>query len=1213
MLIKSIKSLDYNSVMLEKTSSPAQDQILATVRASFVQSTSDVSQMNEVLENLRFRIVATYEKNTAQVFDFISQRFNEYLLHEVADHESLVSEPDYVRRMREDNTSMLPSAALKESQPISPFSTNLGVIGNIPQNGITSDGVPFGSVFYDAPLLSLLPMDEEGNVIRRAITGSTPGNEPIILQRVHLDPALFDLSALVTGALDQLTFYMFIYDISLMLRLEEMPFPKISLITGMTGCQVATVIGDRTVWRETLPNGITIPIGGIDNGRYRNTSVHDAPQAEIFQQINSLADANINTAVNSMFDRVYGRLSKTILDEKPWRKELVSDNNLFSEFWQTKDGDEDHRFAFAFDLESCLIRNSYFPFLYRSKNISEQIINSTGQMIGTDPSRVLSMNILRQKVSLDSIRSGNSLSTDNRDTRLTPHGTFPTEVVGEASVIPKVYTSWGPTPTTMGKIIFYEGKSNFTTRSEVKGVGTTRAHSHGIYKHSAEYVVYDAAPIYMRRLVRFFNDAKYKVSEIFSTIVNSVPTNSGYQGGIVTTGRDLYDPRTQRLNVPLNMIEVDFYGVRVTADVLLEGITVVYQAILDDLVPFVPGTNLREHFATEFARNQGLIDPLALQDLEKLIDVGTQIVYRKLTEIFPNDPMGRGLAMDQTSNLQRRGFCQRKVPLIRGQHAFSPTFIKGEDFGFGVDYVFERDQGNYSDKGLKRIGTGDYGVRINKEFEKYFQSADPNGRALMPTNTYLNPAYSYMSPIIVRVPERKTINQTSFGGQRGPQVKYDLDTYGQLFADIVNLKASIKDRQIDPLLADKNRNTSRNEVLYDSILQSLEEHYGTEIVPESRSEYTAPEKSSGDFGITVLRGAPSRSTRLINNGPLLFPAILGGANNTDPDVVNYFNISNWTFAPSAPGAKHPSQAHMKPATILKRPIKLPFAILGELTVDGDLNFSVNYEDLSFNSLKTLGRSLRVEYSDIKGIIEGPAGQNLPNQIKSAIILAATNQGESFGDPDNPFDACRPVLKDKDAGATERLISFSDDISNEPPFSVTNDPMKIYAKFLTFWMNYKNIAKIEYLHSFGDTNTSSDFYTDIQPMAQVDNITKSKTGLPRWEPLTPAAINTAATIGAKIMCRVRLIAPIEYLKLLRTNKELSSEQEDHLEEFFDRREALELPIYNQFFLLEPAPIKESPAPIGVVGTAEPATEDESSPEITGAAPASSGLYTLVDYQ
>ena len=1191
MFNRIIKTLDYESIVLEKSTLEDNTQkAIAIVNASFIQASSTVREMDEALEGLRFRMIAVHNHETAQSFDYLSQKFNEYLTHETAaiQFSSLIPEPDFIANTKRDleNRNI---EILSESDPYSPFVSNNTMIRDLFRTRTLNFGTPLGSIFYDTAMLSLLSAGSEGNHIRRSISSIDSDSEsPVTLQRVYLEPVVFDLSSIPHSSLDQLTFYMFAYNTSQALDDDlNLDFPRISLVTGMTGVNIATVIGDRTTWRPMPSTGVRIPIGTRDsNGEFHNTSIAEAPQAEMFQQITTSPGSNLDNRVNSIFDRVYGTLSRTILDEKPEIKKIIKDDNLFSEFWQTKDGDENQRFAFAFDLESCLIKNSYFPFLYRSKGISEQLINSTGIMVRSQPSRALSMEMSRKRVSLDAVMPGNDLSAASRNTRLLPHGTFPEEPVGEASKIPKVYTSRESTATTANKITFYEGKVNFTSRTNNKLQKSSRIQDNGNFAYSANYIVYDAAPIYMRRLIKFFNDSKYIISEIMSTIINSVPTATGYRGGVVTDGRDLYDPRTQKLNVPLDLIQLEIMGVSTSADIFLKSIISSYQQLLDDLAPFKEGTNLSQHFETEFSRNNGLIDPLVLDDLEKLIDVGTQMVYRKLTEIFPNDPMGRGLAIDQTSNLQRRGFCQRKVPLIRGVHTFSPTFIKGEDFGFGADYIFERDQHNYSDTGLKRISTGEYDLRINKEFEKYFQGQARN--ALMPPDTYIDPAYSYMSPIIIRTPDRSQINQSSFGGQHGPQVKYDLDAYGQLFADIINLRASIKDRQIDPTTIDINRNTSRNEVLYHSVLQALEQQYGTEIVAESKTEFSAPEKMTGDVELTVVKDGAFGRIDLLRNGPLAVPSLIGGENNTDPNTLTYLASAAAALRPSqANGPKSEKDKNNPQSTILQFPIKLPFAILGELSVDADLNINIGYEDIAFNSLKALTARLNVTRNNINDILEGPIAQNLPNQVKSAIIIATTNQAGSFGDPDNPFDACRPVLEDHDGGESERLISFSDNISDEPPFPVTNDPMKIYAKFLTFWMNYKNIAKVEYLHSFRDV----DGIGNTQPILISDNAKKSKTQLPRWELLTPAVLAAASTAGEKVMCRVRITDPLEYSKMI---EDLKSGESNTVESLFERKSMLELPIYNQFFLMEPADFK-SPQP-------RPDPSDQTTP-------VSTALYTV----
>ena len=106
-------------------------------------------------------------------------------------------------------------------------------------------------------------------------------------------------------------------------------------------------------------------------------------------------------------------------------------------------------------------------------------------------------------------------------------------------------------------------------------------------------------------------------------------------------------------------------------------------------------------------------------------------------------------------------------------------------------------------------------------------------------------------------------------------------------------------------------------------------------------------------------------------------------------------------------------------------------------------------------------------------------------------------------------------------------------------------MKVFAKFLTFWMNYKQIATIEYL----DFSSGGDVTLKYS----------------RWKRFDRPALEKALYRGGKYLCRVRTI----------TNKDLQDEFTDYMEgieqDLLDKKELFELPIYNEYFILEEGPV------------------------------------------
>jgi hypothetical protein len=1206
MLLRSIKNLDFRSITLEvsrKEADPNSFKRLGIVNTSIVQAISRVSEMDQELEGLRIRIVASYNDKASQLIDFATQRTNEYLRmankYDVNNFSQDYPSDEYIESMQDSLGAG--GYIFNESQPMSPYSTQRTLVPEIFRNRFADSNVVQDTIYYDVPLLSVIPRTEEGQIIRRSIVGTNVGSTPPASgvelvdfdeesgrsrfwsetsieqemrqptqnsQRIYLDPVVFDFSGKTEGDLEQLTFYMFIYDAEFAEPGDNFNLPEISLVTGMTFSRTANVIGNRYVWPTiSLQNPLRGPGPQLQSGEYADMIAVPTPQGAIFQRINLSPQDVFIERVNSVFDKVYGTLSRTILDSKPEIRKILKKDNYFSDFWVSKDSDENNRYMFAFDIESCLTKNSYFPFLYRSKNISTQLINGVGLMADSDPSRVLQMSVFRRFVSKDVHRASNDLGTSGKSVQTGPNASFPEKTLGEATPVPNIYVLPDESSATRNKIIFYEGKDQFVNFEKYTGLKGGQINGNFIY--GTDYVVYDSAPIFMRNMVKYLLERKSIVSNIFDAIVNSVPTIEGYMGGTVNNGRDLYNPKSMTLNVPLNNIKGLFEGApQEYADITLLRAAVEYQDLLDDLAPFSfdgGEINIALFFRQEFRKNNGLIDPLVIKDLEKLMDVGIQIIYRKLTEIFPNDPLGRGLAFDQQSNLQRRGFCQRKVPLVRDKMIFSNPIPKGKSSKYGTDYVFEQEQ-NRDQFGLSRISLSEYTDRVNMEFQKYFQSSD--GRDITPVDTYSEPAYAYMTSRVIRTPGRNTINVPLAGSAARPIVRYDLNRYAQLFADISNMKFSVDNRAINPMVVDDDPNQIPNNKLYESVIKSLEEQHCVEFSAATTPQFNPPKISTGKFAPTTEDTTPNSSMSIFRNGPLAIPSIIGGANNIDPTVMSYLDNVDLSISNKS-AAKRIGDIDVvrEQKRLLQRPIKLPFAIFGELTVDSDIDLRFSYEDIPFNSLKEFVQILGMTDLSLTSVLQETPASALPNQVKSAIIIATTSQSNEFGDETVQFDACRPMLSDKDPGNTERLenivISFSENDPTEPPYPVTYDPMKIYAKFLTFWLNYKQIAKIEYLAGFNNLQSEEEFSADVLTISPVDNSRLEKTKLPDWRLLTQQKISDATKTQQNLLCRVRLMDPLDYIKILSHYKKPVL---DLVQEYFERKETLELPMYNKYFLL-----------------------------------------------
>jgi len=1249
MFLRSIAALDFSSITLETSENVGRtERNLAIINASFVQASDSLSEANSQLENLHLRVIASYTKESSQLGDFVSQRFNEYnyLDSQVQNFANDNPPEDFVRFLQNDIAAKTGVSFLKQAGTFSPFSTDRAIIPRMFRDRVSSQNTPTGIVLYDDLLTNLMPrsantipgmsggpLTERSIATTRVRTGApivptqtelseeqiqagvdfVPSQEeevaeqsPIdnssqLLDRVSLLPILIDLSPLPSSAKDNLTFYMFVYDSSFAEEGEEFNLPEISLVTGMSRCVSATVRGQHTTWQSISPPRPYVGLGKrLLNGTYQEASGAASPNAAIFQHIDLSPSEDTVIRLVSVFDRVYDQLARTILDENPEIRKVISKDNYFSELWISKDSDENHRFSFAFDLESYLIANSYFPFLYRSQNLSREIINQTGLMSSSEPSSILDMRVIRRFVSEDATMPVNRLTNSGHLVEVGPNKTFPEKVIHSVTRVPDLYLDQQNDGSTPNKITFYEGKDSFG----IEGKYTLRdSQINGNFMYGADFTVYDAAPIFMRNLVLYLMNLRSGVEEVFNTIVNSVPTTAGYQGGTVKDGRDLYNPETLTLNVPLRQIvgridsqQVNFY------DYLINTIQS-YQAVINDLAPLNTGGFLDEFYAAAFSLNRGLIDPLTIKDVQKLIDLGIQVLFRKLTEIFPNDPLGKGLDISETSPLQGRGFCQRKFPILRSRHFFDETYKKGKNFGYGYDFIFEEEPDRGQRDGIVRISYSEYEDRVQQEFIKYFQvpqSPDAERSALLPQGPYRNPGYAYFTSKTIRTPMSDTILQTDAGARPGtPVSNYNIDEYGRLFADIIDLNYRIKNRQINPVITPGRRlRASANEELFTSVVKALEEQYAVEIKTEDiLPQFTAPKVSTGEYEPTV-KDKQKVGTIIIQNGPLAIPSLVGGLNNLDPTTLTYFSSVNTSLSNTSLN-KQKGYLDQEISRTEKNmtPIKLPFAIFGELSVDGDIDLDTTYEQKEFNSMTALSNILSIRGSDVVQQVETGAVSSFPNQLKNMILLTSTNQEVTLGDFPAQFSPCLPLLEDKDSGDLKQLVSYYNPDEEFPPYPETKDPLKIYSKFLAFWMNYKQIARIEYLDTFDSLDASSIFYSDI-PQSEnpevLDNTYLRKTKLPIWQMLEPDFAEEVLKGGKVLFCRVRVMSPLDYRNLVIDYKQPVL---DVFSESFRNKEPLDLPMYNKYFLL---------------GTPQPTVEPKPEPEPKQKEDPDTSLGGLVGY-
>ena len=201
-----------------------------------------------------------------------------------------------------------------------------------------------------------------------------------------------------------------------------------------------------------------------------------------------------------------------------------------------------------------------------------------------------------------------------------------------------------------------------------------------------------------------------------------------------------------------------------------------------------------------------------------------------------------------------------------------------------------------------------------------------------------------------------------------------------------------------------------------------------------------------------------------------------------------------------------------------------------------------------------------------------------------MVIATSDEELRLGSPLIPgssFTARRPTLYDQDGSLfIDEMISYYKPGQNIPPFEKTTDPMKIYAKFMAFWMNYKNIFIMEYLNGFKDLNYRSPIAETeagrVRPRRndEPDSQFTDKAKMPKWDPITAEIIANVSKTQSNLFCRVRRLAPEDMFPALASlgNNAAQASQFFNSERFFD------LETYNKYFFLSNSiSTKEKPPP------------------------------------
>jgi len=966
----------------------------------------------------------------------------------------------------------------------------------------------------------------------------------------------------------------------------------------------------------------------------------DSPDRRILQDLRFMEDLAPRNIVYNFYDTVFNSLEGSSLDQQAFRG--IHRDDSFSSLYLSRGLGDNARFLFHFDLVDYMAHRSHFPKLYRDVSTARDLIEEGRLHFRNVPinieletqTKVMDMNVYRRQASFLAQSVSNDLPSLNNSKTLGPSEDYPEYVINAPRMLKweeDIGLPVGPGPTI--GIHTYEGSDFFAElySGDHSLIGDKLLpESVAKYQYGAEVVAIDGAPTYLRKCYEVLENSREIILGIYDMIVNSVPRTNNYPP-MVKDGRGLYDYGTGKTKIELDRVvynsnrssyELNFikYEGPITVEKILQDQICIYVELLEkfhiqfqndtpNFIETLDGEQLERRFITvdadgNFVPNysdlkQSLyeaistptLNPQVILEISKAVDLLSSALESVVSSYF-ND-LDSSNNTKSKSTLEQAGICQRKLILLRHRHYFDETFTYGIKNKYGYSYLLGsqfggeepgQSEGKY---GLARITQGYYRNRIAQEFNKYFISGKgdlANISQVALSAPYVGPGYSYFtphtilrgsSPIDTDPKSRQTpaivqpnyITNVQFA-------KYDVDMYGDLFADIIEYKYKMK--YLDRVFYRGEKDFEGEHPTYTSVLNSLglEHECGVQVFGKEKEyldeiEQLKPSLTKG------LRPTTQVSSELFTYSAQI--AIEGGLLADNPTATSILNTQTLNNLESILGAQGPDSPDPLPFPALP-PLKLSFGILGELELDPTIAATASpiYEQMSFNSMVRLRDNFGLNPTNVVNSIDSVLS-SLPNQIKSMLVCATTPDPVQLAPNIEPR---RVLLFDKDNSQEDQKVSYYEPgMPNDPVYSLTKDPMKVYAKMLTFWMNYKQLCVVEYLETFKNLDRSA-------PNNFKDGfISKSKVSMPEWRQFDETVMPRVKSGG--IICRIRTLTQEDVARTLPNFVTPSTstpaqntidgigvpqpapfEPSDQIE-VVETQALFDLPVYNEYFILHPS--------------------------------------------
>jgi hypothetical protein len=1089
-MIKKITNLDINSVILESH----EDNSTANITISF-----QTSEKLTNTERYHIRVFASLTPESAMVLDYISQRYNEFLLGDAGMINSSDFN-DYLKSALKDKQEYLSS-----STPFSPFSADTVAQSLVLHDGMSKYGdgntIPEGVIVYDDNLKSALLSQENNNNLLSPIKLEIP----------------------LGADIEQMSCYVFIYDNKLLSNFQNNLFDNLCLSTEMSSIERRTLLGMQTEYIKISKNK---PFVGMKKAKQTQN-----PDSSRLKIVSTSPKNSIEDREFEVFDVVRQAFTSNRAFKSHEISKTIKKENYFTELWLTKDDEENIRLLFSLDTDSFLRDNGIFPGIYNS--------TIKGIVMPNAHSNVVSLDVFRKPLRRDGFVSRGNFGTIERGDSINRLNVDQHNSVKPINSTKEVMLMlpYGSIDEESPVLPFYEGYDVFSNE-DIKN-----HQENGLYGYSVDCQILDDSPELMRGVAHAFLRHKRRVGHVYNSLVSD---SSKLFGNSPT-----YNLSSGRLNIPIQDITIPAGNMNVNAEDEVLNALQEYQTLLQGLSSSREKLNLVEFYKNKLSDNGGLINPSVIKNIESLIDFGIKFVYDSLLKVFPSDPLGRLQNSNKTRFSKNTNRSNRRN-ILSLSHTFSQTIEKGKTEGLGVDYIFGEGQ-----KGeFKSITNSQYSTRRVEEFRKYFFTS-ANGEILDPLGTYNDASYAFMTPKIIKTPSRSSINQVSYTSVGGTSINYDYDRYGQLYIDLASIyEMTEKFGMVYPSLSGLAAKQNVNNKLFSSIKEVLGEKFSVSLNENVVPQFSLPKIIQDNTKSTIYK-LRERENCGPNGGLLLIQSIIGGENTQNSDDENYFIESNDKIKNENSETKRGEIDRRATMNDQKdRSVRLPFAILGELTLDTRIAQVEREKKSSFNSLSKLRKILNISEQNIEDSTEGSIMAALPNQLKNMIIVTSTKNPLTLGEADGgyTFDARRFLLDEENTENGSDLVSFYSEQSKNATYFQTEDPMKSYATFMAFWMNYRQLAVVEYLDNFSPVDQTS--------LGTDDSTTRFR--LPSWSPLNAEITDGLEERGGSILCRTRTMNADDYISLLGDN--ISKEQKEELANFFEEKEMLKVPTYNRYFYI-----------------------------------------------